>query len=104
MDKTFTSLLELDTNKDVNDSLRNICLSIVAIFEYTGKGQIVPKKEVEHVRFHPSVVKVDREVFHNCYKLREVVLNNGLREIGSNAFSYCNLLQSITIPSILLPR
>lgn len=98
MDKTLTSLLELDKNKDVSDSLGSICLSIVAIFEYTGKGQTVPK-DVEHVRFHPSVVKVDRDVFRNCYKLREVVLNNGLREIGSNAFSYCNLLQSITIPS-----
>ena len=47
------------------------------VFEYTGEGCVVPK-DVTIVRFHPSVVEVENEAFHNCNILREVTLNEGL--------------------------
>ena len=71
-----------------------------AVFAYTGKGQKVPK-DVVSVRFHPSVVEVDNHAFEYCWKLKEVVLNEGLQKIGKNAFESCSSLQSITLPSSL---
>ena len=80
------------------------------MFEYTGKGQSVPK-DVISVRFHPSVVKVDVEAFCRCTDLREVsrrgqqvfparVFNEGLVTIGEEAFRGCSSLESnITLPS-----
>ena len=76
------------------------------VFEYMGKGQTVPK-DVARVRFHPSVVDIDSEAFRNCKHLREVMLNEGLREfaaqgltnIEGRAFYGCSTLQSINIPS-----
>jgi len=68
------------------------------VFEYTGKGQIVPKKVVK-VQFHPSVVEVEEKVFCECNELEEVVLNEGLQSIGYKAFYRCESLQNITIPS-----
>ena len=66
------------------------------LFEYTGEA--VPDN-VTHVRFHPSVVNVHYQAFKELTKLREVVFNYGLREIGNAAFYGCRSLQSINIPS-----
>ena len=72
-----------------------------AVFEYTGNGQSVPKNVVS-VRFHPSVVSIDDGAFeYCCTHLREVVLNDGLKNIGDNAFRGCSL-DSITIPSTVV--
>ena len=68
------------------------------IFEYMGEGCAVPK-DVTIVRFHPSVVEVEEEVFQYCNKLKEVIFNDGLQKIGYNAFWSCKLLSSITLPS-----
>ena len=66
--------------------------------EYMGNGQTVPKGAT-HVRFHPSLLEVCNNAFNGCKSLREVVLNDGLREIGQYAFRDCIALQSINIPS-----
>ena len=71
-----------------------------SVFVYMGKGQIVPK-DVVSVRFHPSVVAVEKDTFNNCYRLKEVVLNDGLVEIGRKAFRGCISLESITFPSTI---
>ena len=68
------------------------------VFEYTGSGQTVPKN-ITHVRFHPSVVKVDNNAFDSCRELRKVVLNEGLQKIGNSAFYACKSVESITLPS-----
>ena len=68
------------------------------VFEYTDNGQIV-EKDVVSVRFHPSAIEVRNEAFKDCNKLQEVVLNDGLRDIGESAFQSCSALQRITIPS-----
>ena len=67
---------------------------------------IVPQN-VTHVRFHPSVTLVTdigNRAFTGRDRLREVLLNEGLKIIGVNAFKGCKLLQSIMIPSLLLKR
>jgi len=69
------------------------------MYEYTNTGGYIPQN-VTHVRFHPSVTKIGKEgAFKYCDKLREVALNDGLREIGKKAFGYCTSLQRINIPS-----
>ena len=78
-------------------------LSGVVWFEYTGKGQAVPKG-VTHVRFDTSVVEIEdggyvSGVFSNNNNLKEVILNEGLKRIGHGAFCFSTSLQSITIPS-----
>jgi len=67
------------------------------VFEYTGKGQSVPR-DVVSVRFHPSITEVE-DAFRGCTQLREVEFNNGLKKIGWQTFLGCRRLQSITLPS-----
>lgn len=67
------------------------------IFEYMGKGQAV-LKDVVSVQFHSSVIEVDNNAFQHC-KQTDVVLNEGLQSIGEYAFSDCELLKSINLPS-----
>jgi len=69
------------------------------MYEYTNTGECVPRN-VTHVRFRPSVSKIGKEgAFQECTELREVILNDGLREIGNSAFRECHSLKSITLPS-----
>ena len=63
------------TKSKLNDDTPQVMLD-----GYIGQEKV--PKNVTHVRFHPSVVDVDRETFEECYELKEVVLNDGLREIG----------------------
>ena len=73
-------------------------MSAEVVFEYTGKGCVVPK-DVTIVRFHPTVTEVENEAFHCCRQLKEVVLNDGMQKIGVSAFQYCTSLSSITLQS-----
>ena len=72
------------------------------VFVYTGPGLFhpkdVPNDVVVRVQFDASVVEVSNYAFCNCKKLREVVLNDGLRKIGGSAFISCTSLQHITLP------
>jgi len=63
------------------------------------KGHEDVPQNVTHVRFHHSVIEFDNEAFAEHTKLREVVLNDGLRVIGKFAFHLCTTLQRIVIPS-----
>ena len=55
-------------------------------FEYTGSDHQVPDY-VTHVRVHPSVTKIDDAAFHSEQHLKEVILSEGLVEIGSDVYS-----------------
>ena len=68
------------------------------LFEYTGKGCVVPKN-VTIVRFHSSVIYVENNAFQFCKKMREVIFNDGLQKIGQYAFYCCSSLRNITFPS-----
>lgn len=61
--------------------------SQVMLDDCKGTHKEVPEN-VTHVRFHPNVVNVENNAFYWCKCLIEVVLNNGLREIGESAFQY----------------
>ena len=65
------------------------------VFEYTGSGQIVPKDVVE-VHFHPDVCKVEEKAFYEYSKLKKVVFNKGLQNVGEGAFCGCiNLIEVV---------
>ena len=68
------------------------------VFEYTGKGCVVPE-DVTIVRFYPSVIEVEYEAFKGYNNLRKVVFHKGLKKIGLGAFWACTSLTSITLPS-----
>jgi len=84
----------------VSKNNREDTVSSVNEYEYTGTGDRVPD-DVTHVRIHSSITKIDDYAFHKKIHLKEVLLNEGLEEIGYHAFSYCSSLQSITLPSTL---
>ena len=54
-------------------------------------------KSIETVTLHDKVTYVSG--FSYCDNLREVIIPNGVEEIGEMAFSRCNALTSIHIPS-----
>ena len=70
-------------------------------FEYTGSGCLVPK-DVTIVRFHRSVVEVEKRAFRDCKQLRKITFNEGLQKIGVSAFLNCTSLLSITFPSTVI--
>ncbi len=75
--------------------------SAESVFVYTGtekRPKDVPRDVVVRVQLDASVVEVSDYAFFKCKKLREVVLNDGLRRIGWSAFIYCTSLQHITLP------
>ena len=67
------------------------------VFVYI-EGVVVPD-DVVRVRVHPSVTVIPEGAFKEQNKLEEVVLCDGLLEIGDEAFMECQALQKITIPS-----
>ena len=56
-------------------------------------------KSLQRITIPSTVTKISYSAFSSCTNLRDVVLNNGLKEIGSNAFHSCSSLQFINIPS-----
>ena len=79
----------------------NNVASAEMVFEYTGKGCVVPKN-VTIVRFHLSVTEVENHAFHNCKQLREVEFHEGLQKIGHYAFLTCTSLSTITLTSTVV--
>ena len=81
----------------VNNNNREETSSVVE-YEYTGSDHHVPNNAT-HVRIHSSITTIESYSFHGKLNLKEVVLSEGLEEIGLKAFANCKALQSITIPS-----
>ena len=71
------------------------------IFEYTGKEFNFPKDMII-LRFHPSITKIKACLFGNYTQLREVVLHEGILQIGKEAFQDCTSLESVTLPSTMI--
>ena len=57
-------------------------------FIYMGGDTVVPS-DVVRVRVHPSVTTIPEKALDGRKKLEDVILCEGLQEIGSYAFSYC---------------
>jgi len=68
------------------------------VFVYTGVGEgaVVPR-DVVRVRIDPSVLVVPIRAFEFNYKLQEVELHDGLREIDLRAFLYCTALNKVQL-------
>ena len=71
------------------------------MFEYTGKEFNFPK-DMTILRFHPSITKIKACLLGNYTQLREVVLHEGILQIGKEAFQDCASLESVTLPSTMI--
>lgn len=71
------------------------------IFEYTGKEANLPE-DMTILKIHHSITKIPDCLFTSFSKLREVVLNDCIAEIGKYAFGRCTSLESITFPSTMV--
>jgi len=67
-------------------------------FIYMGGDTVVPP-EVIRVQVHPSVTVIPEKAFSGRKKLEEIILCEGLQEIGSYTFSHCSVLNRIDIPA-----
>lgn len=62
------------------------------------KKTFYKKRQIKSVTVPKTVKEIGEETFFDCDMLREVVLNQGLEIIGSNAFFWCEKLEKIDIP------
>ncbi len=69
----------------------------VTHFRWGELGQGV-RRDVTHVRVYPSVRAIKDYAFNEFTQLTNVILNDGLEEIGEEAFRGCASLVHITIP------
>ena len=70
-------------------------ISSTEVFVYT-QGVVVPE-DIVRVLVHPSITIIPEEAFYKRQKLKQVL--DGLLEIGKKAFSECNAMKRIAIPS-----
>jgi len=70
------------------------------LFIYNGKGEV--PMDAKFVKFHPSVTKVPAYAFAGYSELIRVLLNEGLQEIGNEAFHNCESLTDIEFPSTVV--
>jgi hypothetical protein len=54
---------------------------------------------IEKFTFPKNIKRIDDGMFENCNKLQEVVIQEGITEIGRTAFRECTFLKSVLIPS-----
>ena len=45
-----------------------------------------------------GITRIGDQLFHRCYELEEITLNEGVQIIGRNAFLACRGLKKINIP------
>lgn len=63
------------------------------------KGDIVIPSTVKYDGINYTVNSIGPGAFSYCNNLQSVVIPTSVREIGASAFSYCKNLQSIVVPS-----
>ena len=71
-----------------------------AVFVYRGDGGSVPN-QTTRLRVHSSVSVIRQHAFNYLGQLEKVELCEGVLEIGEGAFSGCESLKQITLPSTL---
>ena len=72
------------------------------VFEYKGVAYGTVPEDMTILRFHHGITKIPDCLFTSFSKLREVVLNDCIVEIGKYAFGRCTSLESITFPSTMV--
>ena len=89
---TKTKTITIDCKGEMPDDIQYRGLSM-DWQEYSG--------ETKRVVFRKGITSIGYDVFGNFYKLEEVVLPEGLREIKEGAFESCVRLRKINFPSSL---
>ena len=57
---------------------------------------------IESIILPSTLTELDLEVFIDCSRLREIVLNEGLKKIERKTFGSCSALQRIHLPSTII--
>jgi hypothetical protein len=73
----------------VENILFTVIIVIMTDFVYTGPGGESPPQNVVRVRVDPSVALIPAKAFYGRTKLTEVELCEGVVEIGSESFRWC---------------
>lgn len=66
-----------------------------------GQGAFCGQEDITEVWCPDSLRIIEAEAFESCRKLKMVYFNQGLEEIGDNAFSYCALEGCVQLPASL---
>ncbi|MBR6825910.1 MAG: leucine-rich repeat domain-containing protein, partial [Oscillospiraceae bacterium] len=56
---------------------------------------------LQTINFHGSVEKIGTRAFLHCTGLTQLILPEGLREVGEEAFGNCESMETLTLPSTL---
>ena len=105
---TSLTLVTLPENmQKINAGLFNNCSSLTEITLPSALTEIGDNAfngtKIVSITIPDSVVKIGESAFENCDKLSTVVIsaNSILQSISNRAFSYCNKIESITLPENL---
>ena len=74
-----------------------------AVIGYKGtiSGKVIIPSKVKIGINEYKVVKIARNAFLSCANITDVIINEGVEELGPSAFSSCSSLQSIKTPTSL---
>eukprot|EP00985_Skeletonema_marinoi_P018165 scaffold10072_cov112-Skeletonema_marinoi.AAC.6 len=71
------------------------------VFVYTG-GRVPQhlRRTITRARIDTSIEEIHAGAFMNCYKLRNIEMHRGIRNIGKRAFMRCNSLMEIQLQGV----
>lgn len=79
------------------DSLQNLYYNAICMEKFNQPFDL--RGQLTNVIFGPDVREIPEDAFIGSYKLKHIVLNEGLEIIGGCAFYNCPELEDVTIPS-----
>lgn len=90
----------IDEETDYELDIESMTINTSDVYEFKGRSfnGLYPPKDVVSVLVH-NLVEVEHFSFRHCNYLKEIVLNEGIKKIGDQAFTGCSSLESITLPS-----
>lgn len=91
IDSNFFRSLHKETKVYYKDNKDYIILSNELVYSNLGK-------EIKEIII-PYCQRIANNVFTACFKVENILLPNGLKEIGDNTFGMCESITNITIPS-----
>lgn len=77
------------------------------LYDFVGDEMNLPgivnvyKSKLEKITFNDVSGKLANEICYNLAYLKEVVIRDGITEIGDNAFKSCGMLRSVKLPATL---
>lgn len=73
--------------------------TIPSLFDTVGPEALKDCLQLERLVIPGTVKKIEHGAFENCVNLREVVLEEGIEELGRYLFTGCERLHQITVPN-----